>query len=110
MARDHFERFDRARLGNDGVETNRARDAGLTCQRRIDRLNFVDEQSSLDAAALTDTGRSRLWWWWRAADTADHAANHAAHGTAGDAARDAALHTGVHVGRFFLNNLDVFRD
>src|SRR5580700_10164064 len=98
MARENFEGFDRATLGNDGVEANRAGDAGLACQRRIDRLNFVDEQRGLNAAALTDARCGRLRWWWRSAHAANHAADDAAHRTAGDAARDTTGHAGVHIG------------
>src|SRR5438132_10417221 len=112
MARQHFELLHRAFLGNDGVQANRAGDASLARERRIDWVNSVDERSSRYRATLANAA---LHWLRRRRTTAraaNHAAENAGHATAGDAARNAALHAHcVGVGlSFFLNNLRFPRD
>src|SRR5882724_9917695 len=106
MAREHFQLLDRALLGNDSVQTDSPSHTRLPRERRIDRVNFVDERSSRHCTTLTDARLRRLRR-WRPGHAANHAAEDAAHTAAGDSAWDAALHThcvGVGFG-FYLNNL-----
>src|SRR5713226_3784086 len=112
VAAHNFELLNRALLADDGVQTHRAGDAGLARQRRINRLNTVDDARSLDLAADAErTGQLRLRRGQRTAHASDDATEHTAHGAAGDAARDTTLHAGIHVGLgVFLNNLDVLGD
>src|SRR5713226_993697 len=97
----------RAVLADDGVQTHGAGDAGLARQRRINRLNTVDNARCLDVAA--DAERTCLpgsRWGRRSAHATDDATEHTAHGATGNAARDSTLHAGVHVGLdVFFNNL-----
>src|ERR1700730_983203 len=85
MPREHFQRFHRAALGNDGVQTDRAGDARLAGKRRIHGLNFVEQQRRLDAAALSDTRGRRLRRGRASARATDHAADDATHRNASNA-------------------------
>src|SRR5207248_7680933 len=106
----HFQRFHRAALRDEGMQTHGARNARLPGQRRIDRLNFVHQQCRLYASALADT--LLRWLRWRRCSThpANHATDHAAHRATSDATGNAAGHALADVWRIFLNDFDVFRD
>src|SRR6266571_157604 len=112
MAVQNFELLNRAVLTDDGVQTHGARDARLTSERRIHRLNAVDDAGCLDVAANAKrTSQLRLRWGRRTAHATDDATEHAAHGAAGNAARNASAHASGHVGLgVFLDDLDIFRD
>src|SRR5216683_2778999 len=88
--------------------TDGAGDARLARQRRINRLNTVDDSGCLDVAANADrTGRSRPRWGRRSAHASDNTTEHAAHGATGNAARNSAAHASGHVWLgVFLNNFD----
>src|SRR5438132_1730181 len=58
MAGHHFQRRNCAVLANDGVQAHGARNACLARERRIDRLNAVDDARSLDVA--TNAERTSL--------------------------------------------------
>src|SRR5712691_990411 len=108
MAVHDFELLNRAVLADDGVQTDGAGDARLARQRRINRLNTVDDSRCLDVAADADrTGRSRPRWGRRSAHASDNSTEHATHGATGNAARNSAAHASGHVGLgVFLNNFD----
>src|SRR5882724_9442976 len=110
VARLDFELLNRAILGNDGVQAHRTGNAGLARERRIYRLNTIQNARGLDVAAnLQRAGQLRLWRGWRSAHAANDAAEHAAHGATGDSAGDATGHADrahVRLG-LFLNNLDI---
>src|SRR6266478_6033245 len=112
MTGHHFQRLNRAVLANDGVQTDRAGNAGLARKRRIDGLNTVDDTRGLHVATNAErTGQLGLRWGRRCAHTADDATKHAAHGATGDAAGDSTGHASGHVGLgVFLNNLDILGD
>src|SRR5262249_2604801 len=112
MAGENLELLHRTVLGNDRVQTDRSRDARLTRERRIDRLNTIDKRSSRDSAALLNTSLRWLRWRRRTTRSANHAAENAAHAAASDTTRNAALHahgTGIRLG-FFFNDFDVLGD
>src|SRR6266852_2288992 len=108
MAVHDFELLNCAVLAVDGVQTDGAGDARLARQRRINRLNTVDDSGCLDVAANADrTGRSRPRWGRRSAHASDNTTEHATHGATGNAARNSAAHASGHVGLgVFLNNFD----
>src|SRR5260370_11133463 len=60
MAAHNFELLNRAFLADDGVQTHRAGDAGLARQRRINRLNTVDDARGLALAADAERTRQLL--------------------------------------------------
>src|SRR5713226_8165632 len=109
VAGHNFQLLNRAVLADDGVQTHGAGDAGLARQRRINRLNTVDNARSLDVAAHAKrTGQLRLRWRRRPAHASDYATEHTAHGATGNAARDTTGHAGSHIGLgVFLNNFDI---
>src|SRR5712664_790951 len=110
VARLDFELLNRAIFGNDGVQTNGAGNTGLARERRIHRLNTIQNARGLDVAAdLQRAGQLRLWRGRRSAHAANDAAEDAAHGATGDSAGDATGHADrahVRLG-LFLNNLDI---
>src|SRR6267142_3409503 len=110
VARLDFELLNRAILGNDGVQAHRTGNAGLARERRIHRLDTIQDACGLDIAAdLQRAGQLRFWRGRCSTHSANDATEHAAHGTTGDSAGDATGHAdGAHV-RFglFLNNLDI---
>src|SRR6266705_68710 len=112
VAGNHFQLLNRAILADDGVQADRAGNASLAGQRRINGLNAIDDARGLHVAADADgAGWFRLRR-RRRADSTDYAAKHAAHRTTGDAARhptDGAYRTHIRFG-IFLNDLDVFRN
>src|SRR5438270_8512957 len=68
MAVQHFELLDGAGLADDGVQTHGAGDASLARQRRINRLDTVDDARGLDVAADAErTGLVRPGWRRRSA-------------------------------------------
>src|SRR5713101_167635 len=112
MAAHDLELLNGAVLADDSVQTHGAGDAGLASERRIHRLNTVDDARCLDITANAKrASQLRLRWGRRIAHAADDATEHTAHGAAGNAARDAPAHASGHVGLgVFLNNLNVLRD
>src|SRR2546421_113036 len=112
MAGHHFQRRNRAVLANDGVQAHSARDAGLARERRIDRLNAVDDACSLDVATNAErTSLVRPRRRRRCAHATDDAAKHTAHGATGNAAGDSTGHAGSHIGLgVFLNNFHFLGD
>src|SRR6266699_463192 len=111
MAGHHFQRLNRAVLANDGVQAHGAGDARLARERRIDRLNAVENACSLDVATNAErTSLVRLRRRRRCTHATDHTAKHTTHGATGNAARDSTGHAGSHIGLgVFLNNLYFFR-
>src|SRR5579864_4524113 len=94
MPRHDFEFPYRAVLADDRVKPHSAGDASLTRERRIDRLDTIDQRSRSDVAALTNTPRrNRLRWWWCSANAANHATNYAAHLAARHTARNTTRHS-----------------
>src|SRR5216684_1012067 len=62
VARDYLQLLNRAVLGNDGVQAHRAGNAGLARERRINRLDTVQDARGLDVAAdLQRAGQLRFW-------------------------------------------------
>src|SRR6266849_3618691 len=112
MAVQNFELLNRAVLTDDRVQTHGARDARLTSERRINRLNTVDDTRCLDVAAYAKrASQPRLRWGRRTTHATDDATEHAAHGAAGNAARNATAHASGHIRLgVFLNNLNFLRD
>src|SRR5208282_4816058 len=111
---DDFKLLNRAFLGDDGVEAHSSLDAGLPCDRGINRLHSADDFRFLHAGAHADAlGGLRLGWGRRTAHSADDPAHHAAGHATWNAARDAAG-TGVnrYIGGklFFLDHFHVFRN
>src|SRR6266853_600415 len=107
-----LELLNRAVLADDGVKTDGTGDAGLTSERRINRLNTVDDARGLDVAADAErTGQFRLRWRRRSAHATDNTTEHAAHGAAGNTARNSTGHAGRHIRLgVFLNNFDFLGD
>src|SRR5262249_60913435 len=106
MPGQYFELLHAAVLGDNRVEPNRARDAGLPGKRWIVRLHFVDQRSRGHRAALLDAGLVRPRRWRCSAHSTDDAADDAAHLAAGYAARSAtshARHAGIGL-RVFLDD------
>src|SRR5580693_2886087 len=107
MAVQDFQLLNRTVLADDGVQAHGAGDAGLARERRIDRLNAVDNASGLDVTTDAEwTTLMRFRRGWRTAHATDNAAKHTAHGTTGNATWDTAGHTDrghVRLG-VFLNN------
>src|SRR5229473_1664750 len=112
MAVQNFELLNRAVLTDDRVQTHGARDARLTSERRINRLNTVDDARCLDVAAYAKrASQLRLRWGRRTTHAPDDATEHATHGAAGNAARNATAHASGHIRLgVFLNNLNFLRD
>src|ERR1700731_1664970 len=112
MAVHDFKLRNGAVLTDDGVQTHGAGDAGLARQRRINRLDTVDDSRCLNVAADAErTGLLGFRRGRRSAHASDNATKYTTHGATGNAARDATLHAGIHV-RFggFLNDFDVMRN
>src|SRR5882724_11792289 len=110
VARLDFELLNRAILGNDGVQAHSTGYARLARERRIYRLNTIQNARGLDVAANLQRARQLgLRRGRSSAHPADNAAEHAAHRTTGNSARDATGHADrAHVGlRLFLDNLDI---
>src|SRR5712692_2180688 len=103
---ENFQGLNRAVLADDGVQADRARDACLTRERRIDGLNTIHNASGLHIAADLERTTLRLRRGRGSAHTADDAAKHAAHRTSSNATRNAAGHADcAHIGfGVFFNN------
>src|SRR5260370_1338591 len=112
MAADNFDLLNRAVLAVDGEPSTRAGDAGLARQRRINRLNTVDDARGLDLASDAErTSQLRLRRGRRTAHASDDSTEYTAHGATGNAAGHTAGHTSTHVRLgVFLDNLDVLGD
>src|SRR6266851_3830791 len=112
MAVQNFELLNRAVLADDRVQTHGARDARLASERRVYRLNTVDDASCLDFAAYAKrASQLRLRRGRRSAHATDDATEYTAHGAAGNAARNATAHASGHIRLgLFLNLLDILGD
>src|SRR6267154_1790425 len=112
MAVQNFELLNRAVLADDRVQTHGARDARLASERRIYRLNTVDDTRCLDVAAYAKrASQVRPGWGRRSAHATDDATEHAAYGASGNAAWNATAHASGHIRLgVFLNNLDFLGD
>src|SRR5712691_1024217 len=112
MAVHDFELLNRAVLADDGVQTDGAGDARLARQRRINRLNTVDDSGCLDVAANADrTGLSRPRGGRRSAHASVKPTETTPHGATGNAARSSAAHDSGHVWLgVFLYNFDFLRN
>src|SRR5882672_5807402 len=109
MAAHDFKLLNGAVLADDGMEPHSAGDAGLAGQRRIHRLNAVDNARGLNVAADAEwASLLGLRRWWCSAHAANDAAQHATHRAAGNAAGDPTAHARGDVGlSVFLNNFDI---
>src|SRR6202165_5867537 len=104
MARQNFQLLNRAVLTDDGMQAHRAGNAGLARERRIDRLNAIDDAGRGHVSTDPDPINLRLRWGRRSTHAANDATEHAAHGTTSDAARNSTGHTDrahIRLGVFF---------
>src|SRR6267378_3836015 len=112
IAIENFELLNRAVLADDRVQTHGARDARLSSERRIYRLNTVDDAGCLDVAAYAKrASQLRFRRGRRSAHATDDATEYTAHGASGNAPRNATAHASGHIRLgVFLNNLDFLRN
>src|SRR5258706_205364 len=98
MAVQNFELLNRAVLADDRVQTHGARDARLASERRIHRLNAVDDARCLNVAAYAKrASQLQLWRGRRSAPAPHYAPAYATHGAARHPPRNATAHASGHI-------------
>src|SRR5215469_7777039 len=105
-SRNEFELLDRAVLGNDRVQDDRARNVSGLGNRRVFRRHFLDERRGLDGTTYLDSAWRRGFWRRRRRSCRADSSYH----IAGSSGHSADIGRGDGRRRFVLRDFNFLRD